>query len=264
MRDFRYHHPATLAAALEIHNDSADPRYLAGGQTLIPVLKLRLDAPSDLIDLSGVPGVAGIAEDDGAISVGAMTRHADVAASQLVRTRMPAVAALAGAIGDPLVRNMGTIGGSLANNDPAADWPAAVMGLDATVHTDRRAIAADDFFTGMFETALEEGELITRITFPVPEKAGYARFPNPASRYPLVGVFTARTSTGVRVAVTGAAPSIFRVSEMEQALEGGYEASRLRSITVDPEDLNGDIHASSEYRAHLIRIMAQRAVVGGP
>lgn len=260
MKPFAHHRPPDLATAVAIHADAEDPRYLAGGQSLIPVLRMRLDAPTDLIDLAGVPGLAGVHDDDGSVVVGAMTPHADVADAPAVRDRLPAVAALASAIGDPLVRNRGTIGGALANADPAADWTAAVLGLGATVTTDRRGIAADEFVVDMYETALEPGEIVTGVRFPVPARAAYARFANPASGYPIVGVFAAETADGPRVAVTGAAPFPFRLFAFEDALSGGFRASRLDGLDVDADGLNADIHAGADYRAHLIGVLARRAV----
>lgn len=237
-----------------------DGQFLAGGQTLIPVLKQRLAMPSDLIALDGVDALSGIEATGDAIVIKAMTHHAAVAASEDVAKAIPALAKLAGGIGDPHVRNRGTIGGSIANNDPAADYPAAVLGLGATVVTDRREIDADQFFTGMFETALDEGELITAIRFPIPEAAGYVKFPNPATRYALVGVMVAKTGNTVRVAVTGAGSHVFRVAEMEQALTASFTPDAIKDGLVATDDLNNDIHASREYRAHLIGVIARRAV----
>ncbi|MGI9333123.1 MAG: FAD binding domain-containing protein, partial [Gammaproteobacteria bacterium] len=231
-----------------------------GGQTLIPTFKQRLARPSHVIDINGIAELAGISRRGGDIVVGATTCHADVASSSEVRTAIPALAALASHIGDPQVRNRGTIGGSIANADPAADYPAAVLALDATVHTNKRSIGADDFFVGLFETALEEREIITRVSFPVPHKAAYSKFPNPASRYAIVGVMVAQTDAGVRVAVTGAGASAFRVTEMENALASNFSAGAIEDIAVSPNDLNEDIHASAEYRAHLVNVMARRAV----
>jgi carbon-monoxide dehydrogenase medium subunit len=233
---------------------------LAGGQSLIGAMKLRLAQPGTLVDLSGVAEMKGIKKEGDAIVIGAMTRHSEVAASAVVKSAIPALAMLAHAIGDRQVRNMGTIGGSLANNDPAADWPAAVLGLGATVQTNKRKIAADDFFKGMFETALAADELIVAVSFPVPKKAAYAKFPNPASRFALVGVFVAQTGSGVRVAVTGAASSVFRSKPLEAALGKSFTADAAKAVKIDAKDLNGDLHGSPEYRAHLIAVMAARAV----
>lgn len=261
MYAFDYHQPASVAAAAAALAAAADGKLVAGGMTLIPTMKQRLASPSDLIDLGGVDELRGIGEESGSLVIGAMTCHADVAASDIVRRSIPALARLAGGIGDPQVRNRGTIGGSVANNDPAADYPAAVLGLGATIRTNKREIAADDFFQGMFTTALEPDELITRIAFPVPQAAAYVKFPNPASRYAVVGVLVARTSSGVRVAITGAgADGVFRATEMEQALTSDFSPQALDGIAIPPDGLNGDIHASSEYRAHLIGVMAKRAV----
>lgn len=260
MHDFQYHKPGSAADAASAIGGAEDGKFLAGGQTLIPTLKQRLAAPSDIIDLSGIADLQGISVSGDTVTVGAMTRHADVASSGDVAAAIPALAALAGGIGDPHVRNAGTIGGSIANNDPAADYPAAVVGLNATVQTNKRSIAADDFFTGMFETALEDDELITSVSFPKPEAAAYQKFHNPASRYALVGVMVARTGGGVRVAVTGAGPCVFRSSELEQALSGNFSAAALDGVSVSSGGLNNDIHATPEYRAHLIGVMARRAV----
>jgi len=260
MYDFKFHNPDSLAAALESCSQAEDGQFMAGGQTMIPVMKQRLSMPSDVIDLGSVEDLKGISVADGVVSIGAMTTHALVAADGDVQRAIPVLAALAGGIGDPHVRNRGTLGGSIANNDPAADYPAALVALGANVHTDRREIAADDFFTGMFETSLEEGELVVRVDFPVPKAAGYAKFGNPASRYAMVGVFVSQGSDGVRVAVTGAAPCVFRISEMEKALSGDFSPAAIKDMTVPAADLNNDIHASAEYRAHLIGVMAARAV----
>ncbi len=260
MYDFAYHRPTSLEEAVAALQRAADGQLLAGGQTLIPTLKQRLAQPSDLIDLSAIEGLAGVRPLGNAIEIGAMTRHADVAANSDLQKAIPALAALAGSIGDAQVRNRGTIGGSLANSDPAADYPAAVLGLNATIHTNQREIAADNYFTGLFETALKEGEIITKVSFPLPEKAGYAKFSNPASRYAVVGVMVAKTGSGVRVAVTGAGPCVFRASALERALSDDFSPAALDGVTVSPEGLNADLHASAEYRAHLIVVMARRAV----
>ena len=260
MYAFNYHRPETLEAASAALAAAADGQVLAGGQTLIPTLKQRLANPSDVIDLGGIAGLGGVRREGDAIVVGAMTRHAEVASSAEVRNAIPALAALADCIGDPQVRNAGTIGGSIANADPAADYPAAVVGLGATVRTGRRAIAGDDFFTGLFETALEEGEIVLSVSFPVPRRAAYAKFPNPASRYAVVGVMVAETGSGVRVAVTGAGGHAFRVGAMESALGASFTPEAIRDVAVSPDGLNEDIHASAEYRAHLVGVMARRAV----
>ena len=241
-------------------NESPDGAFLAGGQTLLPAMKQRLASPSQLVDLTALDELKGIAPHGPLLSVGAMTRHADVATSQVVAERIPALARLAGDIGDPLVRNAGTLGGSVANNDPAADYPAAVLGLGATIVTDRRSVPADEFFTGMFETALYAGELILRISFPVPRNAAYGKFANPASRYAIVGVMVAVGENGVRVAVTGAAPCVFRATELERALEADFSPAALANLTIPSDGLNEDLHASAEYRADLAMVMARRAV----
>ena len=260
MYDFTYHRPSSLDEAASLLAGAEDGQFIAGGQTLLPTLKQRLARVTDVIDLGGIGELSGIAVLGSRIEVGATTRHADVAASADVRNAIPALAELADSIGDPQVRNQGTIGGSLANNDPAADYPAAVLGLNATVHTNSREIAADAFFTGMFETALDAGEIITKVSFPLPEKAGYAKFPNPASRYAIVGVMVAATGSGVRVAVTGAGPCVFRARDIEGALAADFSASALDGVTVSADKLNSDLHASAEYRAHLVKVMAKRAV----
>ena len=260
MYEFNYHRPGTLEAAAGALGAAADGRVLAGGQTLIPTLKQRLASPSDVVDLGGIAGLQGVVGEGDAIVVGAMTRHADVASSPEVRDAIPALAALADGIGDPQVRNAGTLGGSIANADPAADYPAAVVGLGAEVRTDRRTIAGDDFFTGLFETALEDGEIVVSVRFPVPRRAAYMKFPNPASRYAIVGVMAAETGGGVRVAVTGAGDRVFRVGAMEAALAGSFRADAIAGIAVPADGLNEDIHASAEYRAHLVGVMARRAV----
>jgi carbon-monoxide dehydrogenase medium subunit len=260
MYDFAYHRPKSLADAVAMLKGKSEARPMSGGMTLIPTLKQRLAKPSDVVDLSGIKELAGIKVEAGGVTVGAMTRHADVAGSADVKGAIPALADLAGHIGDPQVRNRGTMGGSVANSDPAADYPAAVLGLGATIATNTRKIPADQFFKGLFETALGEGELITSITFPKPEKAGYMKFPNPASRYAMVGVFVAKTAAGVRVAVTGAGPCVFRVKAMEDALAKNWSSAAIKDIKVPADGLNSDIHGSAEYRAHLVNVMARRAV----
>ena len=260
MYDFIYEKPADLAGAVSALTGDAEAKPLAGGMTYIPVLKQRLAKPSKIVDLSGL-GLGGIAVAGGTVTIGSMTRHCDVAASAEVKAAIPALAALAGGIGDEAVRHRGTIGGSIANNDPAADYPSAALALGATIVTDRRSIPADEFFTGMFSTALEHGELITAVKFPVPAKAAYEKFRNPASRYAIVGVFVAQTAGGVRVAVTGAGQGgVFRHAAMEAALAANFAPDAVKTMKTPPHDLNGDIHASSEYRAHLIGIIAARAV----
>ncbi|GAB4230301.1 MAG: xanthine dehydrogenase family protein subunit M [Methyloligellaceae bacterium] len=260
MYAFDYHKPGSLEEAARLFGAADDPQFLAGGQTIIPVLKQRLAMPSDVIDLAGIPGLDAIEATPAAVTIGAMASHAAVASSRAVRESIPALATLAKGIGDPAVRNRGTIGGSIANNDPAADYPAALLALAATVHTATRAIVADAFFTGMFETSLEEGEIIARVEFPVPEKAAYVKFANEASRYALAGVFVAKRGDEVRVAVTGAGPCVFRVPAMEAALSRNFAPEALEDIEIDADGLNSDIHASASYRAHLVGVLARRAV----
>jgi len=262
MRGFLYHRPANLPGALALLGANAEARPMAGGMSLLPVLKLHLAAPEALVDLTDIPALDGIAVADGVLTIGAMARHASVARSDVVRGVIPALAALAGGIGDPQVRNRGTLGGSLANADPAADYPAGVLALGATIVTDRREIAADAFFTGLFATALQPGELITAVRFPVPLRAGYATQRNPASRYAIAGVFVAQFADGTRVAVTGAGPCAFRVPEMEAALAADFAPAVLSGITVSEAGLNADLHAEAAYRAHLIGVLARRAVAG--
>ncbi|HEV2220427.1 MAG TPA: xanthine dehydrogenase family protein subunit M [Casimicrobiaceae bacterium] len=234
---------------------------LAGGQSLIAAMKLRLAQPGTLVDLSRIAELQGIRKDGDALVIGAMTRHADVAASAEVRRAILALASLAEGIGDRQVRNMGTLGGALANNDPAADWPAAVLALNATVVTNKRRLAAGDFFQGMYETALAADEIITAVSFPSPRKAAYAKFPNPASRFALVGVFVAQLADGSgRVAVTGAASAVFRATGIEAALAKSFTADAAKAVKVDASGLNADLHASAAYRAHLVSVMASRAV----
>jgi carbon-monoxide dehydrogenase medium subunit len=258
MYDFEIERPTTLAKAAALA--TGDNKLLAGGQTLLPSLKLRLAAPSRLVDLSALPELSGIRREGNAIVIGAMTRHLDVANSAEVQSAIPALAALAGHIGDKQVRAMGTLGGSVANNDPAACYPSAVLGLGATVITSKRRIAADDFFQGMFTTALEEGELITAISFPIPRKAAYLKFLQPASRFALVGVFLAQTDSGVRVAVTGAGACVFRHAGLEAALNQSFTVASAAAVKIDPSDLNTDLHATAAYRAQLISVQTQRAV----
>jgi carbon-monoxide dehydrogenase medium subunit len=262
MHDFAYHRPASLADAAKLLKQAGDDgKLMAGGQTLIPTLKLRLAQPAAVIDLGGVKDLGGIKASAGEVTIGAGTTHAAVAASKDVQGKIKALAELAGHIGDRQVRHRGTLGGSIVNNDPAADYPAAVLGLGATVVTNQRKIAADDFFKGLFETALKPGEIVTAVSFPVPEKAAYMKFANPASRFALVGVFVAKTKGGVRVAVTGAGErGVFRAAALEKALGGNFSAKAIEGIAIPPKGLNSDIHASAEYRAHLIGVMARRAV----
>ena len=259
MYDFAYHKPTSLTDAAK-QLSVADSRLLAGGMSLIPSLKLRLNRYAALIDLGAVAELRGIRREGNALVIGAMTPHADVAASSAIAQSIPALAALAEGIGDPLVRNRGTLGGSLANADPAADYPAAIVGLNATVITHQRSIAADDFFKGVFETALQPHEIITSVRFPMPQRAAYAKYRQPASRFAIVGVFVAQSAVGVRVAVTGAAPSVFRFAAAEAVLAKRFEPTALDGLALDAADLNSDIHASAEYRAHAVVEMTRRAV----
>jgi len=262
MYDFAYHRPSSVRQAVNLLAKIPDAKLLAGGQTLIPTMKQRLANPANLIDLSLVKELAGIELKGRSLDIGAMTRHANVANSAVVQANLPALGALAGKIGDPHVRHLGTIGGSVANNDPNADYPAAVLGTGATIITNKRKIAADAFFTGLFETALEADEIITKVSFPLVKKAAYVKFPNPASRYALVGVFVSKRSSDVRVAVTGAgAAGVFRLKAFEEALAKRFGAKSLDGLTVPAEGLSSDIHGSAEYRAHLIGVLARRAVV---
>jgi aerobic carbon-monoxide dehydrogenase medium subunit len=262
MYETRYHHAGDIAEAAKLFDDAVDARYLAGGQTLIPTMKQRLVAPSDLIKVSHLADLKGISVGTDAVTIGAGVTHAEVATSADVKSAIAALCDLAGKIGDPAVRHRGTLGGSLANNDPAADYPAAVIGLGATVHTDKRTLAAEDFFAGLFTTALEDGELITKVAFPVPDKAAYMKFANPASRYAMAGVFVAKMKDGsVRVGVTGAGErGAYRASDMEQALASSWSPDAIADIVVDPANMLSDLHGSAEYRANLVKVMAKRAV----
>src|SRR5215475_7869652 len=260
MYAFSYQKVKSVADAVAALAKNSEAKLLAGGQTLVASMKLRLANPGQVVDLGEVPELKGIKVSGNAVTIGAMTRHAEVASSADVKKAIPALAALAGGIGDRMVRNMGTIGGSVANNDPAADYPAALVGLGATVITNKRKIAADDFFKDLFETALEAGEIVTAVSFPKPDKAAYAKFPQPASRFALVGVFVSKTGNNVRVAVTGAGPKVFRQADMEKALAGNFSADAIKGVKVSASGLNNDIHGSAEYRAHLVGVMARRAV----
>jgi carbon-monoxide dehydrogenase medium subunit len=260
MYDFAYHKASSAADAAAKAKGKSDAKFMAGGQTLIPTLKQRLAKPTDIIDLAGIADLKAISASAGVLTIGALASHASVAGSADVKKAIAALAVLAEGIGDPQVRNRGTIGGSVANNDPAADYPSAVLALGATVHTDQRQIAADDFFVSVFETALKPGELITKIAFPVPQKAAYMKFPSPASRYAMIGVFVAKTASGVRVAVTGAGNGVVRAKAMEAALAKNWAASALDGVAFPASSCNGDIHGSAEYRAHLVGVMAKRAV----
>ena len=258
MYSFEYQRPADRAAAVAALQ--GDARYLAGGQSLIQAMKLRLSSSDTLVDLGGIADLKSIKVEGNKVTIGAMCTHAAVARSAEVQKAIPALAELAGGIGDPMVRNMGTIGGSIANADPAADYPAAVLGLGATIQTDKRSIAADDFFTGLYETALQPGELIVAVSFPTAQKAAYVKYKQPASRFALVGVFVAQTGGGVRVAVTGAKSHVFRCQEIEAALAQNFSAAAAKAVKLPATDINADLHGSAEYRAAMISVMASRAV----
>jgi carbon-monoxide dehydrogenase medium subunit len=254
-----YHRPSSVEEAVKLL--SGEAKILAGGQTLLPAMKLHLAGPTDLVDIRRIAALKGIKSDGSTVTIGAATTHFEVANSAEVRKAIPALAALAGWIGDPAVRHVGTIGGSIANNDPAADYPAGVLGLEATVVTNKREIKADDFFTGLFSTALQDGELITAVRFPVPKRAGYEKLRHPASRFALVGVMVAETSGGVRVAVTGSGSNgVFRATELEKALARNFAASALDGVSLGTDRIMSDIHGDAVYRAHLIKVIAQRAV----
>jgi carbon-monoxide dehydrogenase medium subunit len=260
MYDFDYQKPSSVADAVKLLSGDSEAKALAGGQTFIPVLKQRLNKPSVVVDLAKL-GLTGIAVTADSVTIQAMTTHATVAMSQEIKARIPGLQHLASLIGDEAVRHRGTIGGSLANNDPAACYPSAVLALDGTIKTDRREIKADEFFQGMFTTALQQGEIITSVTMKIPQKSAYEKFRNPASRYPIVGVFVARFADGVRLAITGAGQDgVFRHTAFEQALAGNFSPDAIAGITTPPDGLNSDIHASSEYRAHLVNVIARRAV----
>jgi len=277
MYDFSFHRPTTVDEAVKHLRSAEDAKLLAGGMTLLPTMKMRLAAPKNVIDLGAMTGLSSIEHKGGSLvmsksgggtvlrggklTIGALARHAAVAESGEVQETIPALATLAGGIGDPAVRNRGTIGGSIANNDPSADYPAACLALNATIVTNKREIAADEFFTGLFETALEPDEMILRVVFPAPARAAYAKFRNPASRYAIVGVFVADHGSEVRVAVTGAGQSgVFRVPVMEERLTAKFDADAIGGVKIDASNLSSDIHAAADYRAHLIGVMARRAV----
>ncbi len=253
----------SLAEAANLLRDNPEAMLISGGQTLVPTLRQRLARPSHVVDIAHLVELRGISQDGDQVAIGATTTHAEVAAGDLVRQKIPSLAHLAGLIGDPPVRHLGTIGGSIANNDPAADYPAAVLALNATVQTSKRTIAADDFFTGLFETALDPGEIVLRVSFPVPRRSAYEKFPQSASRFALVGVFVAVLADGsIRVAVTGAGPCAFRAASIEAALAGSFTAEAAESASISAEGLNSDIHGSAEFRAHLVPVLAARAVAG--
>jgi len=261
MYAFTFHRPQTVRQAAGLLAKNADAKLLAGGQTLLPTMKLRLAGPPQIIDMSLIEGLSGIELSGRSLSIGAMTRHDDVNASPVVQQAIPVLAKLAGMIGDPAVRHMGTIGGSIANNDPNADYPAALLGLGATIVTNKRRIKADDYFTGMFSTALEPAEIITKVIFPIPKKAAYQKFRNQASRFALVGVFVSKRGGDIRVAVTGAGSNgVFRVKSFEEALKKRFAPKSLEGMTIPADGMNSDIHGSAEYRAHLVGVLARRAV----
>ena len=260
MYSFEYVKPGSLAEVSAFLKANPEARPLAGGMTLIPTLKARLAQPSHLVDLAALEELRGIDMKGSNLAIGAGTRHNDVMRSEQVKKAIPALAELAGRIGDPAVRNLGTLGGSVANNDPAADYPAAVLALGATIVTDSREIAADDYFQGMFTTALEPGELVVRVVFPVPKRAAYEKFAHPASGYAMTGVFVAETTNGVRVAVTGAGPGVFRWKEAEAALAKNFAVESVAGLRMPPDDLNEDIHGTREYRANLVNVLTKRAV----
>jgi carbon-monoxide dehydrogenase medium subunit len=259
MYSFELHQPKSLQEAIALLG-KPDSKPLAGGQTLIAAMKLRLASSENLVDLGGIPELRGIRREGDTLVIGATTRHAEVAGSKEVQREILALSVLAGGIGDRQVRNMGTIGGSIANNDPAACYPAAALALGATIHTNTRKIAADDFFTGMYETALADDEIITAVSFPIARRAGYVKFRNAASRFATAGVFVSEGAGGVRVAVTGCGPCVFRATDIEQALAGNFTPDAAKAVRVSPQGLNSDLHASAEYRAHLIPVLAGRAV----
>ena len=261
MYAFKYHQPTTVRQAANLLAKFPDAKVLAGGHSLIPVMKLRLASPSDIIDINKVEGLSGVEVKGRSAVIGAMTRHFEVANSQVLKDVLPALAGVPGSIGDPHVRHRGTIGGSIANNDPNADYPAACLGLGATIITNKRRIAADDFFTGMFSTALEPDEIITRVSFPLAKKAAYQKFKHPASGFALVGVFVSKRGADIRVAVTGAGSNgVFRVTAFEEALKKRFSPKSIEGITVPADGMNTDIHASAEYRAHLVGVLARRAL----
>ena len=262
MYETNYHCPSSVDEAAGLFGKGKEAKYLCGGQTLIPVMKQRLASPSDVIDLGKIKELVGVEVSGDTVTIKAATTHYDVATNSAVQKAIPALAHLASVIGDPAVRHRGTIGGSLANNDPSADYPSAVLALGATIKTNKRSISADDFFKGLFSTALDDGEIITAVSFPVPAKAGYAKFPHPASRFALTGVFVVRTKAGdVRAAATGASQSgVMRAAPIEAALKANWSASALDNVKIPASGLMSDIHGSSDYRANLIKVMAQRAV----
>jgi carbon-monoxide dehydrogenase medium subunit len=261
MYAFKFHRPTTVRQAAGLLTRQEEAKLLAGGHTLIPTMKLRLAGPKNIIDMSKIEGLSFIEVGARSVTIGALTKHFEVATSADVKASIPALADLASHIGDPAVRHRGTIGGSIANNDPNADYPAACLGLGATIITNKRRIAADEFFKGLFETALEPDEIITKVQFPKPNKAAYIKFPNPASRYALVGVFASKRGSEIRVAVTGAgANGVFRVPSFEEALKKRFGPKSLEGMTIPADGMGSDIHGSAEYRAHLVGVLARRAV----
>ncbi len=260
MYDFTYTKPSSVAAAAALLAADPDAKFISGGQTLLPALKHRLNKPTTVVDLTGIPEMRGIRREGNMLVIGALMKHVEVETSAEVKAAIPALAQMASNIGDTQVRNRGTLGGSVSNNDPAADYPAAVLGLGATVVTSKREIPADEFFLGMFTTALEVDELLVAIKFPIPEKAGYAKMRNPASRYVMAGAFVSKGPMGIRVAINGAGPCVFRQSDMEAALAGSWSPDAVAGVKQDVDGMNGDIHGSAEYRAHLVTVMAKRAV----
>jgi carbon-monoxide dehydrogenase medium subunit len=261
MYDFEYHKPSSVADAVKLLAADPDARAISGGMTLLPALKLRLNKPTAVVDLSGIAELRGVKRVGDTLVIGALTKHYEIATSAEVKAAIPALAEMASTIGDTQVRNRGTMGGSVANNDPSADYPAAILALGGTIQTDKRKIGADEFFQGMFATALEVGEIVVAIHLPIPQKAGYAKMRNPASRYSMAGVFVAKTASGVRVAVNGAgANGVFRLGAAESALAANWSPDAVAGVKVDASTMNGDIHGSAEYRAHLVTVMAKRAV----
>ncbi len=260
MYEFQYHKASSINEVKEKISSLNDPKIMAGGMTLIPTMKQRLAAPSDIIDLSNINELKGISKEKGFIIIGAMTTHFEVHTSELVKKEIPSLAFLAGLIGDPMVRHRGTIGGSVANSDPSADYPSSVISLGAKIVTDKREIESDEFFIDLFETALDDDEIILSLKFPIPNKSAYMKFPQPASRYALVGVFISDTKEGIRVGITGAGPCAFRSKEIEKALSKNFTESAIENVNIPSENLNSDIHASAEYRAHLVKVMAKRAI----
>ncbi len=261
MYSVNYHRATSLSEAARLAR-TGEAKFLSGGMTLIPAMKTRLAAPSDLVDLTHIAELKGITISGGTVTIGAATTHAEVAGNAELKAACPAICHLAAHIGDPHVRHRGTIGGSIANNDPAADYPAALLALNATIVTDSREIAAENYFTGLFETALGEGEMVTAVSFAIPARSGYSKFPNPASRYAMTGVFVAKDNDGVRVAVTGAGENgVFRSAPIEAALSQNFDAAALAGVSVPSDALMSDLHASAEYRANLVVVMAKRAVI---